>query len=298
MPSPRPLPPSLPDSFTVPAALDAGVTPRRLRASDLEAPFRGVRARFETASVLGRAEAYAPLLRAGEHFSHATAIALAGGWIPARLEHALDVAAIRPVGRPRGDGIRGHETTLVPMAAVGGMPVAAPAVAWCQAATQLTLRELVIAGDSLLRRHDPVVPLGDLADTVVGWVARRGVVRLRAALELVRERTDSVRETELRLDAEARGIRGFTVNTTITDEAGRFVAFGDLAMPEFRVLLEYDGEQHRLDDAQYARDIRRLDALARLGWRVIRVHRGHTGAERDRVFDALREALVSRGWRP
>ena len=45
MPSRRPLPPELGQVFTVRAALDAGVTPGRLRDGGLDRPFHGVRSR-------------------------------------------------------------------------------------------------------------------------------------------------------------------------------------------------------------------------------------------------------------
>ncbi len=47
---------------------------------------------------------------------------------------------------------------------------------------------------------------------------------------------------------------------------------GDLVFRAERVIVEYDGEVHR-DDDNYFGDIRRLDALMELGWRVIRVDR-------------------------
>jgi very-short-patch-repair endonuclease len=37
------------------------------------------------------------------------------------------------------------------------------------------------------------------------------------------------------------------------------------------VAVEYDGDQHRVDRLQYAKDIRRLERLDRLGWLVVRV---------------------------
>lgn len=131
--------------------------------------------------------------------------------------------------------------------------------------------------DALLRRKRPILRLGDLRAAVDRWEGRRGVVALRRALDRARERTDSVAETELTMDAEDAGLPEFEVNGEIFDERGVRVAFGDLVDRERRVLLEYDGEQHRLDDAQYARDIERLEVLARLGWRVMRVNKSHRG---------------------
>lgn len=61
------------------------------------------------------------------------------------------------------------------------------------------------------------------------------------------------------------------------------------------MLLEYDGEQHRLDAAQFAVDVNRLNDLSEDGWIVIRVGKGMTTQE---ALARLDRALRSRGWRP
>lgn len=79
-------------------------------------------------------------------------------------------------------------------------------------------------------------------------------------------------ETLLRLLLEAYGLAGhFSLQGEIRDDAG-FVGRFDLVCVERRLILEYDGEQHRTDRAQYRRDIRRLDRVREAGWTVIRVH--------------------------
>lgn len=83
------------------------MTYARLRGRDVSRPYRGVRAQHESTGAVARAIAYLPKLRPGEHFSHATAIALAGGWIPDRVRAEVDVSAARPTGRARGAGVPG-----------------------------------------------------------------------------------------------------------------------------------------------------------------------------------------------
>lgn len=296
---PSPLPHGLAEHFTVARAAELGVTRRRLRHGSLAAPFHGVRSRTADGSVLALAQAYAAKLRPGECFSHATALILAGGWAPDRLRAALDVTAPPPWNRARGAGVRGHAAEgVVSTAVVGGLEIAHPATAWCQSASLLEVRELIVAADALLRRHDPVLTCDDLAAAVDSRVGARHVRRLRAALARVAPRTDSVAETLLRLDAEDLGLPSFVVNGEIRDAAGRFIALGDLVHEPTKVLLEYDGQQHRLDDQQYARDVDRLDDLAAAGWRVIRVNRSHRGLERRSVLERARAALIERGWRP
>ncbi len=285
-------------AFTVADGLRAGATRRRLRAQDLNAPFHGVRCHHAAETLRERAIAYSPKLREGEHFCSATALAIRGAPVPARLAGAIDVAVVPPMGRPRGRGVRGHEASEDPIGHVHGMPVTDPAVAWCQLGALLTERELIVVADALLRRHDPILSITDLQRAVDRWAGRRGVARVRAAMERVRSGTDSIRETELRLDAADFGLPEPEVNSAVRDDRGRFVAFGDLVYRAWKVILEYDGDQHRTDERQFARDVDRLDDLARLGWRVIRVNKQHRGRALAGRLARVREALTERGWTP
>lgn len=52
---------------------------------------------------------------------------------------------------------------------------------------------------------------------------------------------------------------------------GSFVARLDLAYPNQRVGIEYEGEHHLRDRRQWQRDLRRYELLADLGWRVVRI---------------------------
>lgn len=57
------------------------------------------------------------------------------------------------------------------------------------------------------------------------------------------------------------------------------------------VAAEYDGEQHRVNNWQYRKDIRRSEAIRRLGWIVIRV----VAADRPSdIVGRTREALAYR----
>lgn len=302
MPRPAPLPPALSDrGFTVADARALGITRGRLRAGDLAAPFRGIRSSpAALRDAASRAATYSPKLRPGEVFSHGTALLCSGVAVPARCVDAVHVTTPAVNERARGRGVRGHEAALgtLRFVRVLGVPMVHPVDAWCQLGSTLTSRELVRVGDALMRRKNPIASLAELEEAVERWAARRGVRRLREALELVRPNTDSHQETELRLDAAAAGLPEPEVNGAIRDDDGRFVAFGDLVYRRYRTLLEYDGEQHRTDDAQFARDVSRLDDLARLGWRHIRVTKRHRGAERHAKLERVREALLQRGWRP
>jgi hypothetical protein len=64
---------------------------------------------------------------------------------------------------------------------------------------------------------------------------------------------------------------------------------------DFKVLSEYDGDQHRTDRPQYVKDMRVIPRIERLGYIVERV------IKEDRPVAILRrgwDAMISRGWRP
>ncbi|WP_350347974.1 DUF559 domain-containing protein [Agromyces sp. G08B096] len=301
---PTPLPAELSTrAFAVGEALRAGAKEGRLRGRDLARPFHGVRMPAqEPPTFLERCQAKLVTMRPGDVFSHATAAALHGIVLPRRVREAIveeiDVAGFAPRAIPRGRGVRGHRLASggTEVGLLAGLPIVSPEDAWCQLATLVTVRELVVAGDSLLRRHAPRSSLDALGRALRRHAGRRGHRALAAAFPLLRANTDSPQETLLRLDLRDAGLPEPRVNYAVTDASGRLIAIADLAYPEYRVMPEYDGDQHRTDDRQYARDIHRHDELAAEGWRAIRFTKRHRGAARVARIEEVRLALRERGW--
>ncbi|MFF2370578.1 DUF559 domain-containing protein [Agromyces sp. NPDC058110] len=289
-------------AFTSAEAVAAGVGPGRLRGRDLVRPFHGVRVAAPEPGLEARCRAKLIVMRPGQVFSHATACRLYGIVVPWASDGdrmpELDVAAFAPAAIPRGRGVRGHRLGAggTRVGLLRGLPIVSPEDAWCQLAATSSVRDLVVAGDSLLRRERPLSTPEAMGEAVRRHRGRRGHRALVEAHGLVRARTDSPQETLLRLDLVRRGLPEPVVNLEILDESGRLCALGDLAYAEQRVLAEYDGEQHRTDDRQYARDVERLDELTRLGWRVIRFTKRHRGRARAAQLDRVRDALLARGW--
>ena len=303
VPAHRPLPEPFADgAFAVRTALASGIGSGRLRGDDLQAVFHGVRVPTSGAlAVTDRCAAYAKRMPATEVFSHATAAALFGLPLPTPLRtEQLHVSTFAPRRAPRVRGVVGHQThrTAVEVGIFHGFPVVSPVDAWCQLAAEMTVRELVIVGDALVRRKHPWSTMDVMRERVEAYRGRRGHQRLVEAVALVRPRTDSPPETELRLDIVAAGMPEPEVNVPIVGRHGREFALGDLVFPKYMVIVEYDGEQHREDNTQYSRDVDRLDDLAELGYRVIRVNKTHRWERRHRVLEKIRAALVARGWRP
>ena len=249
-----------------------GVPVGRLRASDLERPFHGVRAAPGVARtpVLTRARAYLAASPAQFAFSYETAALLYGIPLPRRLEEGpLHVSVPADHAHVRRAGVVGHRG-LTASRMRAGMPVVPPETAWLHLATRLNLDELIIAGDYLLQGRRPLSTLDRLLKEVDSSAGQRGVALARRALLEVRVGARSPRETMLRLVIVRAGLPepmvGFAVH-----HHGAFVGTPDLAYPELRIAIEYEGQHHRTDKDRYEDDIVRRELFRRAGWLVFLV---------------------------
>lgn len=116
----------------------------------------------------------------------------------------------------------------------------------------------------------------------------RGLRRVPAVLDLVDEGAQSPKETWLRLLLLDAGFPRPQTQIPVLAPDGYPRYFLDLGWPDVMVAVEYDGEQHRTDTAQYRGDVARSEYIESLGWRRIRVLAG------DRAADIVRR--VERVW--
>ncbi|MBN9151657.1 MAG: DUF559 domain-containing protein [Micrococcales bacterium] len=283
-------------AFTVREGSALGLGLGRMRGKDLESPFTGVRAAQPISTHLDRCRAYAARMPANQFFSHASAARIHGIPIPWRLDRGpIHVCTFDADDGPRARGVVGHtvQEQRVNVTTVDGLRVVSAVDAWCELAMRLTINELIVAGDRLRARTAPLCSLSDMQGSVRAFAGRRGVRKLRVALEGVRAGVDSPKESELRLKIVSAGLPEPAVNVPIFNRLGAQIAIGDLVYEKYRVLVEYDGEQHRLDDKQYARDVERLADLASENWTIVRILKGQLVDAVPRV----RFALCDAGWR-
>lgn len=119
----------------------------------------------------------------------------------------------------------------------------------------------------------------------------RLIRRLPEMLDLVDAGAESVRESQLRVILVEAGLPRPVTQHTVRTSDGLFVARVDLAWPELRVIVEYDGSHHD-DPRQIARDRARLNALRAAGWTVLVVDRAQF-ARRDQMVAMIRRVLQS-----
>lgn len=175
-----------------------------------------------------------------------------------------------------------------------GLPVSDPLTLFIELGTILREDDLVAVGDALvleparLDPHDvrPWITLDALRD---GCATARshGVIRARRAAAMVRQGAESPMETALRLLIIRAGLPEPELNHELFDDSGRWIGRFDMVYRHARVIVEYDGDQHRQSTAQYEKDISRIDRALAAKWTVVRVRsKGMHDAVR-RVREAL-----------
>ncbi|RAK40372.1 uncharacterized protein DUF559 [Actinoplanes lutulentus] len=127
--------------------------------------------------------------------------------------------------------------------------------------------DALVALDALLHQHliDPAT-LRRMIAKRSGWP---GTARLGALLALAEPRSESPMETRLRLILIDAGVPRPVAQFEVRDPLGGLLARADLAWPELRLAVEYDGDHHR-DQRQFRQDVGRLNALRMAGWTVLR----------------------------
>ena len=143
-----------------------------------------------------------------------------------------------------------------------------PLRTWFDLAGILSLDDLVIAGDFLLRRRNPLTTVDALDAFLAGKQGRAGYRRAMRARAQMRANTDSPKETELRLLLLRHGLPEPGINVPIFDETGGWIQDPDRSYEREKIAIQYDGGRHA-NPAQRRSDIFRDENARDAGWRVV-----------------------------
>ena len=306
-----PLPVSLAlRSFTLSEGLAAGQSLSRLRAKDLRTPSRGIRVPVGAAQCL--AERVRPYLQlsSGTVASDSTAARLLGAPLPKELEgeSRLHLSSSSRTG-PRRKHVVGHSRRFEPedVILLSGLPVTSPARTWLDLASMLCLDDLVIAGDFLVCTHEdrgfgrsrpPLVSLEELNLYVSRKRRVPGLAKARNALPHLRVGVDSPQETRLRLMLQAaQRLPPFRVDYPVSSDDHEFPRWVDLACPEFRTCIEYEGAHHLTPMRQVA-DKGRDSFMVDCGWNQVKIYARDLELGAEWVVPQVEAALRRGGWRP
>lgn len=182
--------------------------------------------------------------------------------------------------------------------------------------TSFTFEQRHIRAELLVRRSGvafttPELTVLDLVPElgarVIDEALRRRAItlpRLRRALQLTPNRRGNRLRRELIADSRdepwselereahrllrAAGVTGWKSNHAVDIEGQRF--YLDIAIPELRLAIELDGEQHHGTQDAFHRDRGRDRALARAGWLVLRF----TAQSLDELVETTLEVAATR----
>ena len=136
------------------------------------------------------------------------------------------------------------------------------------------------------------ITVGAVAELAARHPGSPGLRQLETALARVDAGAQSPRETRLRLLLIRAGLPAPKTQIPVQTADGMTIAYLDMGWEDLMVAVEYDGDQHRTDRAQYVKDIRRIELLERLGWIVVRV------VAEDRPADIIRRVRDAIARRP
>jgi hypothetical protein len=233
---------------------------------------------------------YADLSLVDDHQQRARAAALlmppraaiggrsAAAWWGAPFSGVSDpVLVVVPRGCP-WDGPRGvqvHKTDLSPRDVItveDGLSITTPArTAWDIATLEPILTAVPLIDGMLLagkQRDDALTE----ADLVTEFLSRRGQWRSARALKLlplIDGRAMSPPESKVRVVCHLAGLPHPVPQFEVFDD-DVFLGQVDLAWPEVKLIVEYEGAYH-FDDRQIVKDDARYAKLVAAGWRVIRL---------------------------
>ena len=165
----------------------------------------------------------------------------------------------------------------------------------------LTLEDLVVIADDLVCEHvrylHPRTARVDVGGTSSAMPASRrpaaGLPLLRKSLGLARVGVDSPPETRLRLLFGRSGLPAFEPSYVLLDQQGTPLWI-DLACPEFRLAVEYDGGHH-LTPAQQLADALRNERTVDAGWRQLVINKLDVRNGEDWVLVRVRPGLAGSG---
>ena len=261
----------------------AGIRPGRCSTPDLHRPFHGVRSLETPETFDDFVRCYLPRLKPGQRSGGVTAARDWGLPVPFewKASEPLDIVVPLSGAAPKTAGVRGRrlrdgraETRIL-----RGRPVIDAVAALFTCADILTASQAIVMIDALLTTASNYPDLGpgrplasreEIVRRLTEWGRFPGSGTIRQALPRARERVESPKETETRLLLVDSGLPEPVIQHEVW-AGGELLGRTDLAYPEWKIAIEYEGDGHRTDKDQWRKDIQRQRHLEGEGWLVIRL---------------------------
>lgn len=279
--------------FTFDQALGCGFSPEQVRYRVSTGRWlrlhRGVFAIAGTRGSLERG-ALAAALASGGLVAHRTAGRL---WSYDAVPLCGPEVLVTGRGTRRIDGIKIRQAVHLSrqdVSKLGVIPITSPVRTLIDLASVLDDDDFEDAFDSALRRH---VKLHQIERRLLGDLrGLRGVAQIRRLVATRRDQqhSGSRRENAVRRQLVRAGLPEPARQYVINDDDGKFVARPDLAYPDAKVYIEYDGGHHATPE-QLDADNERQNKLSELGWLPLRFTKGSFANVDQRIVRRVRSTL-------
>jgi very-short-patch-repair endonuclease len=167
-----------------------------------------------------------------------------------------------------------------------GVVVTSPSRTWMDLAAVVPPAALLAVTDQMLARGFPEDEFPAILRRATG---RRGVAAARRVAARGDRRAGSPMESVLRWLLLEAGVSP-PILQHVVRTGGRFVGQVDMAWPDRRVLVEFDGNVHR-DRKVFVDDVRRQNGLVLAGWTVLRFTSADVLGRPEQVVRAILAAL-------
>lgn len=194
-----------------------------------------------------------------------------GSAVRARVDRAVHRAPLEPV-----------ETTRL-----RHVPITTPARTWRDLAAVLEPPALLAVTDQLLARG---CTRAEMERQLERRPYGRGAARARTVLPLGDRRAESVMESWTRWLVHDAGLPMPALQVDVFSDGGLFVGRADFLWREKRVIVEFDGDQHRERKA-FVDDLRRQNGLVSAGWTILRFSSADVLGRPEYVIATIRRAL-------
>lgn len=204
--------------------------------------------------------------------------------------HVLDPGVrLRPAS-----GLMVHQRGGAPLQQVRGRLATAPAWTAVEVARELRCPRALATLDAAL--HSGCCTPAELVSAVSEQRGRRGIVTVRALVQLADGRAESAMESEARLVMIDQGLPLPELQYVIHGRAAESWRV-DFAWPDHRVAAEYESIEWHAGRAEMLRDKRRFAAIQQLDWTVIPIVvtdvRQYPSQLAGRIADHLERASIA-----
>ena len=175
---------------------------------------------------------------------------------------------------------------------VRGIPVTDPITTFLQLAGHLSLVDLVVLGDAIVRIYR-ISPLRLLKAARASTDYYAAAARRAAAY--VRKGVDSPMETRLRMLIVLAGLPEPVVNVVLVHEDGSWRRRFDLCYPRIKLVVEYNGRHHR-EKSQRSADEARANELEPEGYLILPFEAEDIYVTPEATLTKIRRHLILRGW--